>query len=313
MERIAYLAAVALMFAAALPTTPAQAQNNRSFVSAQSGLDTNPCTRTSPCRTFAHALTQTNAGGEINTLDPGGYGSVTIDRAISIVSGLGEAGVLVPSGGTGIIINAGASDVVNLRGLIIEGAGIGQNGIVFNTGQTLTIEKCVVRNHTNNGIAFQPNASSKLVVSDTFVANNKGGNGIAVAPSGSGTVTAVFTRVEVDNNGDGILVDSTLYLGTELNATAADSVAAGNTGVGFKVNSNGTGLSLMMFRSVAASNGTGITAQGNFATLRIGQSTVTGNTSGWTALLGGAVKSYADNKIDGNESNETAPPSISNK
>ena len=105
MERIAYLAAVALMFAAALPTTPAQAQNNRSFVSAQSGLDTNPCTRTSPCRTFAHALTQTNAGGEINTLDPGGYGSVTIDRAISIVSGLGEAGVLVPSGGTGIIIN----------------------------------------------------------------------------------------------------------------------------------------------------------------------------------------------------------------
>ena len=102
MERIAYLAAVALMFAAALPTTPAQAQNNRSFVSAQSGLDTNPCTRTSPCRTFAHALTQTNAGGEINTLDPGGYGSVTIDRAISIVSGLGDAGVLVPSGGTGL-------------------------------------------------------------------------------------------------------------------------------------------------------------------------------------------------------------------
>jgi hypothetical protein len=82
------------------------------------------------------------------------------------------------------------------------------------------------------------------------------------------------------------------------------AVAAGNCGVGFKVNSNGTGLSLMMVRSVAANNNTGIAAQGNFATLRIGQSTVTGDTSGWTALLGGAVQSYVDNKIDWNASNQ---------
>jgi len=224
-----------------------------------------------------------------------------------------RSGIIASSGGNGITINAGVTDIVNLRGLVVEGAGVGKNGIVFNTGQTLTIEKCVIRNHTNNGIQFQPNASSNLVVSDTFVANNKGGNGIVVGPSGSGTVMAVFTRVEADNNGDGILIDSTLYVGTGLTATATESVAAGNTGVGFKVNSNGTGLSLMLFRSAAVNNDTGISAQGNSATLRIGQSTVTGNANGWTALLGGAVKSYKDNKIDGNNSNQTAPPAISDK
>ena len=150
MRHIAFTG-TALVVAAVLSSAPAQALNTRSFVSAQSGSDSNTCTRLSPCRTFAYAITQTSAGGEINTLDPGGYGPVTITQAISIVSGLGEAGVLVPSGGTGITINAGPTDVVNLRGLIIEGAGVGQDGIDFNTGGALTIENCVVRNLTGNG------------------------------------------------------------------------------------------------------------------------------------------------------------------
>jgi hypothetical protein len=122
MKQMVYLAAVALTLLATAPITSAQAQNTRSFVSAQSGSDSNPCTRSAPCRTFAFAITQTNAGGEINTLDPGGYGTLTINKSISIVSGLGEAGVLVPSGQVGITINAGATDIINLRGLIIEGA-----------------------------------------------------------------------------------------------------------------------------------------------------------------------------------------------
>jgi hypothetical protein len=236
MKRIAHLTALVLTLAAAMLSAPARAQNTRSLVSAQSGLDTNPCTRSAPCRSFAFAITQTNAGSEIDTLDPGGYGEVTITKAISIVSGLGEAGVLTSAGATGITINATANDVINLRGLIIEGAGLGLNGIVFSTGKSLTIEKCVIRNHTNNGIAFGPNASSNLAISDSFIANNKGGNGIAVVPSGSGAVTAVFNRVEANNNGDGILVDSAAYLGTALNATVSASLAAGNSGAGLKVN-----------------------------------------------------------------------------
>src|SRR5882724_7095100 len=117
---------------------PAQALNTRSFISAN-GLDTNPCTRTQPCRTLQKAHDSTSAGGEINMLDPAGYGIVTITKAISIVNdGVGSAGILVPSAGTGITINAGTNDKINLRGLIIEGAGVGENGIAFATGKSLT-------------------------------------------------------------------------------------------------------------------------------------------------------------------------------
>src|SRR5437879_13586063 len=91
------LAAAAVMALAA--ATPAQAQSNRTFVSGN-GDDSNPCTNTFPCRTFAFALTQTNAGGEITTMDAAGYGRVTIDKAISITNdGAGEAGISV--GGAG--------------------------------------------------------------------------------------------------------------------------------------------------------------------------------------------------------------------
>src|SRR5882724_7473349 len=119
------LPVLAGLLALGLPVSPAQALNTRSFVSATSGLDTNTCSRAAPCRTFAGAYAQTAADGEINTLDPGGYGPLTITHSISIVSGVGAAGVLVPSGQVGITINAGASDIINLRGLVIEGAGVG--------------------------------------------------------------------------------------------------------------------------------------------------------------------------------------------
>jgi hypothetical protein len=139
MKRIACLGFLFPALITTMSATPAQAQATRTFVSAQSGSDSNPCSRSLPCRTFAFAITLTNAGGEINTLDPGGYGTVTITKSISIVSPLGEAGVLVPSGGTGITISAGANDTINLRGLIIEGGSLGAVGIKFNSGQALTI------------------------------------------------------------------------------------------------------------------------------------------------------------------------------
>jgi Right handed beta helix region len=310
MTRTIFIAA-ALALAVTLPTA-ALAMAARTFVSA-AGSDSNNCANVAtPCRHFQTAVNATAAGGEVVALDPANYGSFTISQAISI-EGQGWSHVAPPAGGAAITINAGSTDAVSLQGLTLDGEGVGQNGIVFNTGGSLTVKTCVVRNHTNNGIVFGPNASSNLVMSDTFVANNKGGNGIAVVPSGSGTVTAVFNRVEADNNGDGILVDSTNYLGTALKATISDSVAADNSGAGLKANSNGTGFSVMMFHSVAANNGTGLIAQGNAAELRVGQSTVTGNASGWTAILSADVLSYGDNYIDGNTASQSAPPGIARK
>src|SRR5579862_549601 len=312
MNRISYLVAATLAIAAGISSIPARAQNARSFVSAQSGVDGNPCTRPSPCRTFAYAITKTNAGGEINTLDPGGYGSVAINKSISIVSGLGEAGVLVSSGDAGITISSGAS-IVNLRGLIIEGASVGATGILVNgTTTDLTIENCVIRNLTADGIDFEPTVASALATLDTFVANT-GSNGIYVAPTGSGAVTAAFARVEVHNTqSSGFAIDGSNSTGT-LQATITDSVAANNpSGAGFGAYSlsGHAATSLMVTRSVSANNDQGLFAATN-ATLWVGQSTVTENASGWTNGGGGTMQSYGTNQIAGNGSSQGQLPAVS--
>src|SRR5205807_7908763 len=110
---------LAMMLAAA----PANAQATRTWVSGV-GDDANPCSRTAPCKTFAGAISKTAPAGEINVLDPGGFGAVTITKSITISSVGFEAGVLV-SGTNGIIISAGATDQIVLKGLDIEGLGTG--------------------------------------------------------------------------------------------------------------------------------------------------------------------------------------------
>src|SRR6266700_6253092 len=88
----------------------AQAQATRTWVSGV-GDDANPCSRTAPCKTFAGAISKTATGGEINCLDPGGFGGVTITKSITISCEAGTAGVLV-SGTNGFVISAAGTDVV---------------------------------------------------------------------------------------------------------------------------------------------------------------------------------------------------------
>src|SRR5882757_6750105 len=103
----------ASLLALGLSATPASALNGRTWVSGL-GNDANPCTRTQPCLTFQAAHDKTAAGGEIDVLDPGGYGTVTITKSISIVNeGVGVAGIRTVAGATAITINAGSGDVVN--------------------------------------------------------------------------------------------------------------------------------------------------------------------------------------------------------
>jgi hypothetical protein len=302
------IVAAGLALAVALPALPAQAQNTRSFV-AGSGSDSNPCTNGAPCRSFAQAITVTNAKGEIDVLDVAGYGPLTITKAISIVNdGVGTASVAVPSGysGIGITINAGMNDAVNLRGLTIDGEGNGGTGIQLNAGGSLTITNCVIRDVLLDGINFLPNHASNLSISNTLVANNAG-SGIAMTPSGSGAVTAVLDHVEVDNNAsDGIAVNGSSSSGT-VNVTLSDSVVAGTTNTALYVTTD-TLLSeapttLMVFHSVAANNGTGIEADGAGAVLRVGQSTVTENSTGYDAASSGVIDTFGDNYFSGNSGN----------
>jgi hypothetical protein len=146
---------IAAAFLCAFQAVPAQAQS-RVFVAAQ-GSDNNPCSFALPCRTFQHAHDVVVAGGEIDVLDPAGYGTVTISKAISI-QGHGFAGISTGNNGGGILVFAGANDAVSVNGLLIDGAGIGNSGIFLNTGRSLTVENCLIRNFAVAGIAFDPSA-----------------------------------------------------------------------------------------------------------------------------------------------------------
>src|SRR6059036_214827 len=106
----------------------AQAQATRTWVSGV-GDDVNPCSRTAPCKTFAGAISKTATGGEINCLDPGGFGGLTINKSIQVICQV-EAGVLV-SGTNAIVVNAPVSSEIILDGLDIEGLSTGLNGITI--------------------------------------------------------------------------------------------------------------------------------------------------------------------------------------
>ncbi len=137
---------VSAAFAIAAISSPASAQATRTWVSGV-GDDVNPCSRTAPCKTFAGAISKTAAGGEIDCLDPGGFGAVTITKALAIVCD-GIGGTVLATGTNGIVVNAGDQDRVLLSGLDINGGGTGINGV-----RVLKAKSVVVRNTLIHGFA----------------------------------------------------------------------------------------------------------------------------------------------------------------
>jgi hypothetical protein len=295
--------AAAILFAGSLVTS-AQAQT-RVFVAAQ-GSDANPCTFASPCRTFQHAHDTVTSGGEIDVLDPAGYGALTISKAVSI-QGHGFSGISVTGNGTGISINAGPTDAVNLDGLIIEGSGSGGLGVVFNGGKSLVVENCVVRNLIFSGLQFFSSSTTlqTLSVSKSYFSDVQL-DAMLVQVNSSGAVSVAIDRVAFYGNGHAGLVVGTGTNGTgAISVTATDSVA-GNNGVGFEVVSSVTQspIGVTLTRTIVANNNaTGVEATGTNATLRLAQSTVVGNAAGYIAANGGTILSYGDNHIDANGSN----------
>src|SRR3954452_16214083 len=180
------------LVAAMLSVAPASAQATRTWVSG-AGDDANPCSRTAPCKTFAGAISKTAGGGEINVLDPGGFGGVTITKSITISSTF-EAGVLV-SGTPGITVAAGAADTVVLEGLDIEGLGTGTNGVNFVSGALLVINNCKIHKFATNGVNVNSStANARTVINKSLILSNATqGN----ANSGDVTVAGTSNVVEV--------------------------------------------------------------------------------------------------------------------
>jgi hypothetical protein len=292
-------------------TTNGDPPSGRTWVSATSGSDANPCTRSSPCLTFAAALAQTPAGGEISVLDPGDFGPVTINKAVSIYSDAFGAAGLMPSPGTsGIVVSAGASDTVNLRGLIFDGVNSsGTSGVVFLSGAHLNISKCVFQGFTTSGMTFSPGVGSatttRLVVQDTTIINNA--TGLLIQPTGGIAASVALRWLRTDNNaGEGLRVDGTGGSGA-INATFADSTASFNGSNGIDAVSGPGNAAVDIMRVVAATNGAaGIEANqssGGNASVTVGNSMLYGNAIGIQATGGAGLLTYGNNQVTGNASN----------
>ncbi len=310
---------VAALFVAIVNVGSAHAQASRTWISG-TGDDANPCSRTAPCKTFAGAISKTAAGGIINCLDSGGFGAVTINKAITIDCAGTIAGILA-SNSSGVIITA-TSGTVTLRNLEIEAPGTisGVIGIHANGGANVRIEKCRIssfRNGAATGIVYTAPAGTagELYIADTVVTESgtdDSNGGIKIGAVGTGSVRAILERVQVQNNSTGILVDGTGSTGG-IWVTVRNSVSAGNgrSGVLAIMPTGGPASSVYMLidRSSISNNGTnGIQTNGPNAYILVSSSVVAGNDVGFNAINGSGVYSYNTNMVHQNKTNGAPLP-----
>jgi len=282
---------LSLLAITVLGTTVMYGQASRTWVSGV-GDDANPCSRTAPCKTFAGAISKTAAGGEIDALDPAGYGALTITKAITIDGGGGQVASDLVSGTNGIVVQAGPSDVVILRNLRINGIGTGINGIRFLSGKDLNVEDCYIFGFTTNGLDIALNQATQASVHVFHsVFKNNGGVGIratnAVAPSVK--VAIDFTEIALDNIG----VEAFAHSSVEINNSMISAAASD----GVKSDSN-TGADSL----VDISHSEIVTGAGNGVTTTAGSVAVGDTTIAYVAgtafnKVAGGLFTYSDNRV----------------
>jgi hypothetical protein len=227
-------------------------QASRTWVSGV-GDDANPCSRTAPCKTFAGAISKTAAGGEIDVIDPGGFGALTITKAITLDGGGGQVASVLVSGTNGIVVAAGANDVVTLRNLRIAGIGTGLNGIQFISGKDLNVENCYIFGFTQNGINIALNQSTPASahIIDTLLKNNAG-SGIRAANALTPNVQVVVehTRVILDTIG----IEANTNSRVVVNHSTAESASSDG------IKASAATAQMTISNTDASYNGNGVTA-----------------------------------------------------
>jgi hypothetical protein len=294
-----YLQILAVFASVVFAAAAANAQATRTWVSGV-GDDVNPCSRTAPCKTFAGAISKTAEGGEINPLDPAGYGTVTITKAMTIDGGTGSGwgSILATGAPNGINVNITTGTHVNdaiviLRNLTINGTlqapsagGVATNGINHIKCAQLNVENCVFENLFGRGIQQSSLASTaQLRVEDCyFDANTQG----MVLNTTAGTSSASIDNCRFNGGGDGITTTSNV-IATVRNCNFAHGFG-GNGGV--KAN---TGCQVNVVNSTFTSNNIGVWQAGG--TLRLSNNEFFNNGN---AILQGTAESANNNKFRGN-------------
>ena len=288
----------------------AQAQATRTWVSGV-GDDVNPCSRTAPCKTWAGAISKTAAGGEIDALDPGGYGTLTITKSITVdgTDGAGWGSTLNSGGINGFVINDSATATPNtikvtLRNLSINGAGttLGLNGIRFLAGKELMLDDVQISNQSNHGIDMQVGATAFMNLRNVRV-NNCGQNGVNVKATAAVTMAVSIHESSFFRCNVGVFGDDNSRI------TIKDSVADSNLTSGFTVNALTAGRpgEMNIIDSVSANHinsasSRGLTAGGSAGggTMRIGGNAIHTNNQAFNVGAGGTIFTYGNNQIDGN-------------
>ena len=283
-----------------------QAQQ-RVFVSASHGDDANLCTVNAPCRSFARALTQVFTAGEILALDSGGFGPLTITRAVSVVAPRGVEASITQSAMSQNAINVNAPGaVVVLRGLSVFGLG-GTDGIFANAVSALIVDSCTFAGFTTAGIEFTLSNPGTLSVDDSSFYQN-GSEGIVTTGSASDTALFLIQHSRMENNGGRGLV---ILDGSR--GTIFDSSLSHNTAGGIYAGTLAPGQTALLHvdHCVLSGNAVGIqavtTGGTGLETVKVAASVIVHNTN--TGVLSGDANAHlwsrSDNTLQDNATDGT--------
>jgi hypothetical protein len=295
-----------VMFVLAAAST-GQAQATRTWVSGV-GDDVNPCSRTAPCKTFAGAISKTAAGGEIDALDPGGFGAITITKSILIDGSTGAGfGSILASAVNGVNINdsltaAPNTIVVRLRNLSINGAGttLGINGVNFVSGATVHVENCVIRNFSGAGIRVATPQPARLIVTNTLISEATS-NGIEFAGTNPANDAGVIDNTTITRSGSGVRVSNRASVAISNSVLSLNNLTPSSTAVITSTAVAGGGV-VHLENCQVNFNSVGVQPNaGN--TIRLSNTHMTGNGNALN-FNGGTIASFQNNRIAGNGGGE---------
>ncbi|MEK6406208.1 MAG: right-handed parallel beta-helix repeat-containing protein [Acidobacteriota bacterium] len=297
------LTTLAVFAVCLLCSSMAQAQACRTWVSGV-GDDFNPCSRTAPCKTFGGAISKTAEGGEIDVLDPGGYGTVTITKSLTIDGGTGSgwASILASGATAGVIVNVTTNPttaVVTLRHLSVNGVRhgtgactAGTQGIRFLAGKVLHIESVVVFGFSSNGVDVNNSTSLPTVTIQDSTITDNGASGVSVTATSA--IGATISNTTIKQNGTGV------SSAANSRVTIRDSKLASNTtGV-----NTASGSETNITDSLVSGGTTGINVVSG-ATVRLGNDTIAQNSTGVANPAGSTVQSTGDSRFMGNPVDRT--------
>jgi hypothetical protein len=294
------------LFVAGLAIAPAHAQATRTWVSGV-GDDANPCSRTAPCKTWPGAISKTAAGGEIDALDPGGFGTVSITKSITLDGGGGIVASILASGTNGVNVNAGVGGVVILRNLRINGilnSGVpGLTGVQINSAANVVIEKCDIFGFNTAAVNVTPGTANttNVKIQQTTINNNQAG--VLSKPTGGATVNMSIDHSFIDANvGGAMKIDGTG--GGSSNVSVNDTSLSLNGGAGANGVSGASGnVAIDMMRvTITKNGGAGVQANisgGGTSSVTVGDSILSNNASAWQALNGASLLSYKNVQVTG--------------